>query len=106
MCRTLRFADYKEGIGEEAYCAAVPIGEGVNPHEAVVGDRYFDQVIARVIFPGDKVNKLIHVPIDRHGRRGQVLGLCDHSLPASESSRGAIPSLSTPRGEPTDDALM
>ena len=72
----------------------------------MVGERYFDQIIAWVIFSADKVYKLVHIPIDRHRRRGQVLGLSDHSLPTSECSRGVISPLTTPRGESTDDALM
>ena len=97
---------HQEGVGEEAHRATIPIGEGVDPHKAVVGERYFDQIIAWVIFSADKVYKLVHIPIDRHGRRGQVLGLSDHSLPTSECSRGVISPLTTPRGESTDDALM
>ena len=33
---------HQEGVGEEAHRATIPIGEGMDPHKAVVGERYFD----------------------------------------------------------------
>ena len=97
---------HQQRIGEEPYRTPIPIGEGVYPYKAVVRDSYLDEVISGIIVTSDEVNKFVHIAIDSHRCRGEMIGLRDDGLPCAECPWGAIPTLPSPRGKSCDDTLM